>query len=334
MSATFDLTTGSVPPPTIIEVKDGTAFTFSGLTPDGKQALTSSEPIRGTAGPNPSRLIDAKTAQVIPTPSLPVQYAVTPAFSPDGKHVGFTNEAAGNGHLAVMDFDGTQNPPFFSNLRDVAVNDAQVLSWPSFLPDSLAVVYTEGAGFESKNGPAALRSVNMASGAVSTLDSLNAAKSGLTAAKNFKPTVMPRPIGGYFWVMFSSNRTYGNTTVSGLKIWVAAFDLDHVGKQDASHPAFFLPGQAMNSLSLGPYVALEPCRALGATCESGVDCCDGFCRETSRAADGTPVLQCVPPPPASCSQVDEFCVTPADCCDQTNLCILNRCALPPPPPIF
>jgi hypothetical protein len=144
--------------------------------------------------------------------------------------------------------------------------------------------------------------------------------------------------------MFSSRRGYGNTispggTVAGgddawgkprKKIWVAAIDIDYPNKLDASHPAFYLPGQELDQGSIRPFVSLEPCRPQGASCESGADCCDGFCRETGRNPDGTPVLECVPPPVSACSNLDEACITAADCCDPTLLCIIGRCSLPTP----
>jgi hypothetical protein len=166
---------------------------------------------------------------------------------------------------------------------------------------------------------------------------------------DYAPTVMPRPIGGYYWVIFGSRRTYGNHLAPGgtdgggssgelirKKIWVAAVDIDHWGKADPSHPAFFLSGQPYDTDAKRPFVALDPCAPLGASCETGADCCDGFCRETGRQSDGTPILECVPPPApgTGCSNLDEYCATPADCCDPSLLCILNRCALPAPPPIF
>src|SRR5262249_10328018 len=128
---------------------------------------------------------------------------------------------------------------------------------------------------------------------------------------------------------FSGGDSY--TALVRRKIWVSAIDMDHGGKLDPSHPPFYLPGQPMEADSHRPFAALEPCRALGATCESGADCCDGFCPGTGNASDGTPILECVPPPPNACSQLDEFCLTAKDCCDPNQLCILNRCAIPTPP---
>jgi hypothetical protein len=100
---------------------------------------------------------------------------------------------------------------------------------------------------------------------------------------------------------------------------------------DPSHPAFYLAGQEIESANMRAFAALAPCKPQGGDCESGADCCDGFCRETGRAADGGAILQCVPPPPNECSNIDEKCNSAADCCNRANLCINNRCALPPPP---
>ncbi|HEY3234510.1 MAG TPA: hypothetical protein VGJ84_07325, partial [Polyangiaceae bacterium] len=285
------------------------------------------------------------TAQVIvPSANIPVKYAQTPSFSPDGKHIAFNNSDIGTGHLGIMDYDDSQSPPAFSNLRELTQHPSKILAWPSFLPDSQAVVYHEGGEFRSF-AAAELRLVEVATGEVKTIGALNGyAEDGSFALpyglsvdgqKNFMPTVLPRPIGGYYWVMFTSRRTYGNvlgptTTTTRRKIWVAAIDIDHTTKADPSHPAFYLTGQEEQSGSLRPFASLDPCRQEGASCESGADCCAGFCRETGRDTSGTPILNCVPPPVSTCSNLDEACVTPADCCDTTLLCILGRCSLPTP----
>jgi hypothetical protein len=79
------------------------------------------------------------------------------------------------------------------------------------------------------------------------------------------------------------------------------------------------------------FAALAPCLPDGATCETGSDCCNGFCRQNGNDPNGGPILQCVPPPMNMCSDVDEPCKTASDCCDPRDLCIGGRCAAPPPP---
>jgi hypothetical protein len=157
--------------------------------------------------------------------------------------------------------------------------------------------------------------------------------------------------------VFTSRRSYGNTWAPGRamttqpfddptqdpwgsnagpsprkKLWVAAIDLNHADPTnlDPSHAAFYLPGQEDDSANMRAFAALAPCQPDMATCESGSDCCGGFCRQTGNDASGAPILQCVPPPANTCSNIDEPCMTSLDCCDQTNLCIDGRCAEPPP----
>ncbi|HWZ89960.1 MAG TPA: hypothetical protein VNW92_13955, partial [Polyangiaceae bacterium] len=178
---------------------------------------------------------------------------------------------------------------------------------------------------------------------------------------NYEPNMMPLPVGGYYWVVFTSRRAYGNTWAKGRakttdpsttqwddptldpwgsnagpsprkKLWVAAIDLNHAdaANLDPSHAAFYLPGQEAESANMRAFAALAPCQPDMATCESGSDCCGGFCRQTGNDPSGAPILQCVPPPANTCSNLDEPCMTPLDCCDQTDYCIGGRCAGPPP----
>jgi hypothetical protein len=159
------------------------------------------------------------------------------------------------------------------------------------------------------------------------------------------------PVGGYYWVFFTSRRAYGNTIAprGGLvpgggelygweqqpsprkKLWVAAIDLDyaeHADDEDPSHPAFYVTGQELYAGNMRAFAALEPCRARGASCESGAECCEGFCRQTGVDGENRPVTQCVAPPPA-CSYEDETCTTASDCCDVEGVdltCINGRCA--------
>jgi hypothetical protein len=296
-----------------------------------------------------------------------VTYAETPAFSPDGKHVAFANgDRLERRVLSMADYDGSATAPTFSNPRDLVNQAMPAVAWPSFLPDGAAVLYHEGDSFDSyifseNDMPslpqyAELRLVEVADKSVKTLDALNGHLPGgalylpygaaVEGRMNYEPNVLPVAVGGYYWVLFTSRRAYGNTIAPGgtlprgddvwgrdsapsprKKIWIAAIDVDHATKADPSHPAFYLPGQEVESGNMRAFGALAPCKAEGVTCESGSDCCGGFCRETGRSPDGVPILQCVPPP-MRCSFVDEKCTTAADCCDPRNICVNNRCVSP------
>jgi hypothetical protein len=360
------------------EQSDGRVYAFGGLTPDGTFMLTNGVPasgakMRGVAGLTPTRLIDTATGLTVDGSTFPVSVAMTPNFSPDGSRVAFNNHdanAAGR-VLSTMKYDGTQSPPEFSELDDLVVDKTQVVAWPSFLPDGSAVLFHAGDSFDTaKFGGGALyadvRLVDVACKSVSQLEALNGYDAegelylpGGAAQEehlNYEPSVLPVPVGGYYWVLFTSRRTYGNLLAPGgseprgddiwgipqgeevespsprKKIWVAAIDLDHQGALDPSHPAFYLPGQELESGNMRAFAALEPCKKKGKGCESAAECCDGFCRETSRDEAGGPVLECTPPPENACANIDEACKKASDCCNAQSLCINNRCAAPAPRP--
>lgn len=356
---------------------DGRKMSFGGLTPNGEWLLASGvpaagSPIRGLAGDFPSRLFDTATGEEVPAPtfSSAVTYALTPAFAPDGSRVAFSWYDQGAGQrLAVMDFDGSQSPPVFSNLQEVATASRTIAGWPSFLPDAGAVLFHDGdafdtAGYGGTPSYAELRLVDVATKTVVNLDALN----GRGAAGNiylpygdaeeanlsYEPTVLPLAVGGYYWVVFTSRRAYGNTIAPGgtvpggdnkwgtivnggevpsmrKKLWVAAIDINYAGQADPSHPAFYLGEQELEAGNMRAFVALDPCKPDGSTCESAAECCGGYCRQTGETDEnGMPVLACVPPPEGGCSGIDEACTAASDCCQADALCINGRCALPPP----
>jgi hypothetical protein len=358
------------------EQAEGRVYSFGGLTPDGSLLLTSGVPatgakMRGVSGELFTRLVETATGNTVNAPSFGVKVAMTPNFSPDGSRVAFNNhDASADGHvLSVTSFDGTASPPAFGPVSDVVTDAEHVVAWPSFVPDASAVLFHAGDSFDTaKFGGGALyadlRLVDVASKSVNALDALNGydeqgklylpAGMAQEAHLNYEPSVFPVPVGGFYWVLFTSRRTYGNTIAPGgsvprgddiwgipqppdtetpsprKKIWVAAIDIDHRGAVDPSHPAFYLPGQELEAGNMRAFAALEPCKKKGKGCESAAECCDGFCRESGRDADGTPVLSCSPPPENACSNIDEACLSPSDCCSSTALCINKRCASPGP----
>ena len=158
---------------------------------------------------------------------------------------------------------------------------------------------------------------------------------------NYEPTVLPIVAGGYAWVVFTSRRLYGNqlTAVPWLswppdydttdlsqatvkKLWVAAIDLSAPASSDISHPAFYLPAQEILAGNSRGFWVLDPCAQNGASCQTGDQCCNGFCE-----ADGEGgALVCGSGTPNTCSAVQEKCTTAASCCDTTNTCTNGFCA--------
>ncbi len=344
--------------------------------------------VDGGAGDRPSRLYDPKTGAVLSAPGFDgaITHALMPAFSPDGTRVVFNDYDNSGGHtLAVMDFAEASNT--FTNFVDVAGTPdptfgmdagadaghadagaaAPFLGWPYFLPDSKTVLYNtvdvgdyatwnDYGGEPNHHGD--LDAVDVASKTVTPLDAANGIANGAPylpygvaeAHLNYEPTTLPVAVGGYYWVVFTSRREYGNTITDAhdpghpdggagpfeahpatrKKLWVAAIDINVTPGKDPSHPAFYLSGQEPLAGNMRGFWALDPCVQNGTSCVSGDECCSGFCRQTS-ASDGGPVLSCVPHP-TGCSQEFEKCVTSSDCCGQAEgfQCLNGHCAQPAP----
>jgi hypothetical protein len=280
------------------------------------------------------------------------RYALMPAFSTDGKKLIFNrlNDSGTGGHdLGVADFDRAANK--FSNIKTVYTDPTNFIGWPAFLPDvaqsgEITTVVGKRAVFvagnvgdyvtqEAPSGFTVHKSdlwwIDIDSGKAAML-SRAAGFDGTTnympygdrdAHRDFFTTVSPVAAGGYFWVFFSSRRHYGNELQydnendgAGKKIWVAAISINADGGTDPSHPAFYLPGQEPESGNVRAFAALTPCKSDGDSCESGVDCCSGYCIE---GKCGTPMVP-------TCSKLDERCETGADCCPGMGLsCIGGFC---------
>jgi hypothetical protein len=174
------------------------------------------------------------------------------------------------------------------------------------------------------------------------LDALNGkgylptnAKHPNDAVLNYEPTVNPIASGGYYWVVFTSRRMYGNVATGApydigdgsypvpKKLWVAAIDLNPTPGKDPSHPAFYLPGQELNAGNMRGHWVVNPCLADGTSCETGDQCCNGFCRQGGDAGG----LVCTNQP-QGCSQEYEKCSGAADggsdCCG-TLQCLNGYC---------
>jgi len=286
---------------------------------------------------------------------------------------GANNVTAGAGRsLAIMDFDcgAAPNstkcgaPPYaFTNLKELYRDAGRWPAWPSFTPDNAGVVFhntvTKGTctdceiatwfGAQAelwytdapKSGapqPLRLNWMNGFDGTSTSYLPTNANHATDTKL-NYEPTVNPVPSGGYYWVVFTSRRLYGNIA-TGLpydngdgtypitkKLWVAAIDANVTPGKDPSHPAFYLPGQELNAGNMRAYWVVDPCQPNGNSCETGDECCNGFCRS---GTDGG-ALVCQDKPPG-CALEFEKCTTDGDCCGvNTGIgCIGGRCSVKSP----
>jgi hypothetical protein len=270
--------------------------------------------------------------------------AYLPAFSHDGKRYAFTQghgEASPPGteirsinlmDVALDEAAGPFGTLTFSNRKVVLDNgpSGKVAKYATFLPDSNLIVLQESQLYDEAHG--GMLATRVQSGAYGAADGkltlidvassghieLAAANSGAVPAdaeKNYEPFALPIAAGGYYWVVFTSIRQYGNLQMGGSirkQLWVAAISPTASAGADPSHPPFFLPNQTETKNERG-FWALDPCKPTGDSCETGDQCCEGFCRPSDPSDPSSPKI-CGPG--QGCSQISEKCTTDADCCVQ------------------
>lgn len=321
---TFDAKTGN-------EIHySGTASGFQAISPDG--ALV----VAGQSG-GPMGLRDAKTgASYEPSGIGDVDGRVMPTFSNDGKSLAYSVRKDGNwldftqSDLALSPFDPVTKK--FGASKLLRASGGRALIYPSFSPDDAWIAYQDGPLARTRGTRANLHLIK-ADGTGDVV--LAQAVDGGVAAEDkdlaYEPTFNPVITGGYFWLVFVSERQYGNrlnktlsappatcekpswaaTPCRHKQLWVTAIDASPKPGADPSHPAFWLPGQDLADQNMRGYWALDPCKKDGEGCEAGFECCDGACR----SPDGTSPKVCSKPPPGTCAPVGDKCTTATDCCD-------------------
>ncbi|MFT3926747.1 MAG: hypothetical protein QM778_29650 [Myxococcales bacterium] len=348
---------GAVNPPAL----RGNSYGNVGLTPDGTIFVAEGS------------MFETDTGDMIGDAGLPL-YAHEGNFSPDGKQLTFVDydSDAGVSVLASMSWDqGARKLGDYKSLMKSTV-DAQGMmqpniEWPTFLPDSKAVIFADINKNDLFITDVATGKVTLLARAVGFKSTSDAAQDTTTYLpfgadelhQSYYPTVAPVAAGGYFWVFFDTSRHYGNfdTTkidpvapqppvvvpvdplcaalpflcpdpvpvdpgpstpaVQSRQLWVTAIEISPDGSytSDPSAPAFYLPGQEIGANNHRAFAALDPCLPNGQSCESGTECCEGYC--TEGVCSG---------PTDSCSKTEEACDTSADCCDEQDRCINGFCS--------
>jgi hypothetical protein len=257
--------------------------------------------------------------------------------------------------LVAFDFDPMTNA--FSSSQ-LLYEGEHAAAWSSFSPTGNGVFYQleierGRAPFETRYGAKGeLWWTSLRTGEQHALDRANGVdlptadnNHEADAQLNYEPTVAPIASGGYAWVVFTSRRLYGNVatidpwysdprehdltvTPTPKKLWVAAIKLDVDSEElavpvegDPSFPAFYLPGQELLAGNARGFWVVDPCKDDGASCESGVECCGGFCQANDEGE-----LTCGKKTDV-CSQEFDRCETSADCCDPEAACINSVCSM-------
>jgi hypothetical protein len=270
------------------------------------------------------------------------QWPVHPAWSSDGKKIAFGVRTDGDG----LDFDTSTlwtvdvdlSGPSFSNMHKIVdnVTTQTATVYPTFSPDSKWIAFERCNHSRSRGNLGDVWLMHADGSNPVALDQANG--KGLLVApeedSTYEPTFMPVSVGGYFWLVVVSERTYGNTltvttpvTPPGTmqpqrtkQLWVTAIDASPMPGQDPSHPAFWLPGQDTTTNNMRGEWALSPCKKLGDVCTAGYDCYGGFCHD-----NGMGMLTCKNQS-SGCSMTGDACKTAADCCDPQATCTGGFCA--------
>ena len=340
------------------------AWSNAALTPDGKYLVENqmaSQLSVASGGMGLGGMYATLDGSGVPGSGLPAEPVFMPAFSPDGSKLVFVGgsatlppswlASADPGPLKVMAFNESSSPMLSGETILIPNgNDPNYgnITWPTVSPDGRWVLYARSNGnLLDSRGTCTATSCDysvradlyLADATTPNREIRLAALDGdnypfVAGARdlhyNYEPTFAPVAAGGYFWVVFTSRRTYGNALTGSVavtkQLWVAAIDQAPTPGKDPSHPPFRLPGQDQTTLNLRGFWALDPCKGAGQACASGTECCGGYC---SSAGDGGAVCTEVAPP---CAAEGDKCSQTPECCGASlgTTCINSVCSEAPP----
>ena len=245
-----------------------------------------------------------------------------PDWSPDGKFLVFAKSATAGGRkvaagtIAIIPSNGDDS---FGSIVELvkSTGSADNNYFPMFDPTSKWIAYGHSTGSSEKEDDSNLRLVSVMGGTTFELTKANTiVNDGVIpapGASNNQPTWAPKTEDGVLWVAFQSKRDYGAVLAAGSKygaeknqLWVAAIDVDKLGKGDPSFPAFRLPFQELTENNHRPFWALDatkppedagpppdagtpPCVPQFGDCSAGA-CCEPFTCEPN--SDDPPKYTC------------------------------------------
>jgi len=328
----------------------------SALSPTGKYILTNGM-AEALAYANDNKttgflgLFTTADGKPVANGGIDATQVTQPAWSPDGSKILFVDPGDPMGWYSswnnpppadrkVVQFDATKTPMATAPTTLVASGSDpnKRIAWPTVTPDGQGVLYSRTQGADTRTGTADLYFAS----AVTPNQEVRLAKldgdgypfaaGSRDASWNFEPSFAPVAAGGYFWVVFTSRRTYGNVLTGDKtqvkQLWVAAIDQNPKPGVDPSHAAFHLTGQVEQNFAMRGFWALDPCKGDGQGCASGTECCGGYC---SGGGGDAGALVCTSQS-QGCSQSGDKCNVTSDCCNAGSgvTCINHVCSEAPP----
>jgi hypothetical protein len=310
----YDLTANltASPPPRIFEAASGERI--SAFNGDGTRLLLNADDTpkqRDTCGGS-FELYSGTIGQPVTSTGLgQVTSGTDPEWSPDSSAIAYSQ-------AGVLMLLPQTAPDVFG--APAKLGGAGNYDWhPTWSPDSKWLAYQHGGGCSTST-----RSGAYVAGAlwlISRDGKVNVPLANLNAgrADNWRPVLSPFDSGGYFWVVYSSGRPYGNAVagISGQKqLWIAAIRNDPASAPDPSEVPYYMDGQEPVT-NLQSYWAPAPCQVYQGACETDGQCCSVKC---NGGQCGTPTV---------CRARGESCATDDDCCTAEGLsCLGNLCEQP------
>jgi hypothetical protein len=312
----YDLTANltASPPPRIFEAAKGLGERISSFNGDGTRLLLNEDASprqRDTCG-GTFELYSGTTGQPVPSTGLnQVTNGTDPEWSPDSSAIAYSQ-------AGVLMLLPQSAPDVFG--APAPLGGAGNYDWhPTWSPDSQWLAYQHGAGCSTST-----RSGAYVAGAlwlISRDGKTNVALANLNGGRmdNWRPVLSPFDSGGYYWVVYSTARPYGNATagISGQKqLWISAIHNKPMGTTDPSEVPYYMDGQEPVT-NLQSYWAPAPCQVYQGQCETDGQCCSTQC---NAGKCGTPMV---------CHTRGESCSTDSDCCAVEVLsCLGNLCEQP------
>ncbi len=323
VGAVFDLTRdlSGDPAPTVFRTDTYTTsatWTQAAWSPDERRLVAESEMRLHFVDP-------FSGGEVRPSAgAFPDVISVQPDWSPTGAAIAFVRASSWtvdfqHGDLAVLDVvgdDALGAERVLHRGADLAgaPEGGEADSYPSFAPDGSAIAFAHGTTSFSTGGTGALYLIGLDGSGLARLDHVS------SGGDAFAPRFAPFASEGIAWLAFHSRRAYGNVREGGRDgehgVWITAIHLDAAPGEDPSSVPYWLPGQDPTTSNISVAWARRPCRADGAACASGSECCGGAC---SADADGAGV--CIPA--SACRENGQTCGASADCC--TGGCFEHVC---------